>query len=554
MKLKIDNQEIELDEPATVFQAAAKAGIEIPAMCYKEGYDFFTSCMMCVVKDKTSGRTIPACSAQAAEGMEIETQCEEIREARKSTLELLLSDHVGDCEAPCQRLCAIHSEIPKMIREIKEEQFEEAIATVREDMAIPSILERFCNAPCEKGCRRAQHDEGVSIRHLTRFISDWDLKREAPYLPPVKASSGKKIAIIGSGATGLAASWYLTREGHACTVFEKSDQFGGRLRSADDFDQSLLEDWVIEGELRVLKLMGVEFKSGCALGDQVSLDPLNADFDAVVLTCGHTANDALEAIGVPVTEKGVKVNPKTAMTGVKGVFAAGNLVKKGMPILKSVQSAKQTAECVSQFVNGEPITGIVEMYNHTMGRLQEGEIDTFVDGADPIPRVKPDNLETEGYDLDDAKLEGGRCMHCDCRASHDCLLRIYSDEYGAKQNHYKGEQRAKYSHVNQNAGAVYESGKCIKCGLCVQVTRKEGEPYGFTFVGRGFDLTAGVSLDKTLQQGLKKVADEVVEACPTGALAHNEKYRPQQGRHVGADPVANDRDGEDEGAKTYVVT
>ena len=212
-------------------------------------------------------------------------------------------------------------------------------------------------------------------------------------------------------------------------------------------------------------------------------------------------------------------------------------------------AAKQTAECVGQFVNGETITGIVEMYNHTMGRLLEGEIDSFVGGADPRPRVTPENLEVEGYDLADAKLEGGRCMHCDCRASHNCLLRIYSDDYGAKQNAFKGEERATYSHVNQNAGAVYESGKCIKCGLCVQVTQKEHEQFGFTFVGRGFDVKAGVSLDKTLSEGLEKVADEVVEACPTGALAHNEKYAPEQAkqpfqpeqfRHVGADlPSSN---------------
>ena len=126
-------------------------------------------------------------------------------------------------------------------------------------------------------------------------------------------------------------------------------------------------------------------------------------------------------------------------------------------------------------------------------------------------------------------------MHCDCRASKECLLRIYSDEYGAKQSQFKGEARAKHSHVNQDAGALYESGKCIKCGLCIQVTRKEREHYGLTFVGRGFDVKAGVSLDKSLQEGLEKVADDVVEACPTGALAHNEEYQPEQGRHVGAD-------------------
>ena len=116
MKFKIDNHEIETTEDLTILQAAAKEGIEIPVLCYKEGHEHFTSCMICVVKDVTSGRVLPACSAHVVDGMEIETQAESIRVFRKSTLELLLSEHVGDCEAPCQRLCAVHAEIPKMIR------------------------------------------------------------------------------------------------------------------------------------------------------------------------------------------------------------------------------------------------------------------------------------------------------------------------------------------------------------------------------------------------------------------------------------------------------
>jgi ferredoxin len=534
MKLTIDNQEIELDEATTIYHAAKKLGIEIPIMCYREGYDYFTSCMMCTVKDNATGKTHPACSALAAEGMEIDTQCDEILEHHKSTLELLLSEHVGDCEAPCQRLCAIHSEIPKMIREIRDDQFEDAIATVREDMAIPSILERFCNAPCEKGCRRAQFDDGVAIRHMTRFISDWDLKRDTPYLPPMRESSGKKIAIVGAGATGLASSYYLAREGHACTVFEKEELLGGRLRSEEDYDQSLMEGWVIDGEVKVLTMMGIEFKTGIQLGKQVSLDQLKSDFDAVVLTIGSTENAVLEAIGIPADEKkGITIDRKTAMTGVDGVFAAGSVTKEKMPILKGVQSAKEVAACASQYVLGEEIDGIVEMYNHMMGRLLEGEIDIFASGANPIPRVSPENIEMEGFKLDEVKLEGERCMHCDCRASHDCSLRIYSDKYGAKQMTFKGEQRAKYVHINQDAGAVYEPGKCIKCSLCVQITREEDETYGFTFVGRGFDVKAGVSLDKTLWEGLEHVAEKVVEACPTGALSTNEKYRPKHGQTVG---------------------
>ena len=128
-------------------EAARRLGIEIPALCYREGYDYFTSCMMCVVKDKKSGKTLPACSGRAADGMVIETQSQEIRAFRKSTLELLLSDHLGDCEAPCQRLCGVHNEVPEIIRDIKAGQMDTAVAHLRRDIALPGVLERFLQRP-----------------------------------------------------------------------------------------------------------------------------------------------------------------------------------------------------------------------------------------------------------------------------------------------------------------------------------------------------------------------------------------------------------------------
>ena len=107
MKVTIDKHELELDEPITIYHAAKRVGVEIPTMCYMEGYDPFTSCMICTVKEMTTGQKLPACSAKVFDGMEVETQHEEIKKFRKSTLDLLLSDHVGDCTAPCERGCAL---------------------------------------------------------------------------------------------------------------------------------------------------------------------------------------------------------------------------------------------------------------------------------------------------------------------------------------------------------------------------------------------------------------------------------------------------------------
>lgn len=523
MKILIDNKEVEATPDMNIIQAAKTVGIDIPAMCYREGLDHFTSCMICVVKDKATGRVLPACSAKVAEGMEIETENKEIYESRKSTLELLLSEHVGDCEAPCQRVCPVSMNIPKMIREIMGEENKEAIETVRKEMAVPSILERYCNAPCENGCRRGKYDEGISIRHLARYSSDLDIQSGTPFIPPCAPPTGKKIAIVGAGMTGLSALNYLLIDGNDCTLFEQDTRPGGRLHT--EFSDVKLEDWVIQGELDILTKMGAQLNWGVTLGKDITLPQLKEEYDAVVLAIGEKSLEDLEALGLAVTKKGLKINPKTYMTGIKGVFAGGSVVKGGQPIIKSATMGKEMAACAHQHASGLPITGVYEMFNFSMGRLMDGEVETFVEYSNPIPRVAPDGLEERGYLKKEAEEESSRCLHCDCREVDNCKLRIYSDRYGVNQRKFKGEERDQFVHVNQDAGAVYEPGKCIKCGLCVRVTKDEGEQFGFTFVGRGFDLKTAVPLSKTLKDGLKEVADLVIEACPTGALADNEKLR-----------------------------
>ncbi len=243
---------------STVLAAAETLGIAIPTLCHVNGFKPNTSCMICVVHELKTDSLILACSMPAEEGMHIETDNERVREARKDTLDLLLSEHVGDCEAPCQRTCPANMNIPLMIRQIKERNFEEAIITVKKDIALPAVLGRICPAPCEKGCHRKYYDNPVSICSLKRFVADVDLAKESPYRADIKPKSGKKVAIIGAGPTGLSAAYYITQSGHECCIYDRNKKPGGLLQYGVP-DEKLPKS-VLDAEIEQILALGVELR------------------------------------------------------------------------------------------------------------------------------------------------------------------------------------------------------------------------------------------------------------------------------------------------------
>ncbi|MCP4725004.1 MAG: NAD(P)-binding protein, partial [bacterium] len=230
INLIIDKKEVSIENGSTILDAAKKSGIDIPTLCCYNGFQPNTSCMICVVHELKTDSLIPACSMPAETDMQIETNNEKVRESRKDTLDLLLSEHVGDCEAMCRRACPANMNIPLMIRQIRENDLENAIITIKKDIALPAVLGRICSAPCEKGCKRKQYDNPVSICYLKKYAADADLAGESQYKPYVKQDSGKKAAIIGAGPTGLAAAYYIAQSGHKCFVFDSNKKPGGMLR------------------------------------------------------------------------------------------------------------------------------------------------------------------------------------------------------------------------------------------------------------------------------------------------------------------------------------
>ncbi|MCH7556177.1 MAG: (2Fe-2S)-binding protein [Planctomycetes bacterium] len=527
-KLFIDNREVEVDKGATILDAAGKLGIEIPTMCFLKDYKPSTSCMVCVVKIDGLAALVPACGTVVKDGMRVESNSEEVLQARKAALELLLSDHLGDCLGPCQVICPARMNIPLMIRQIAAGKFREAIATVKKDIALPAVLGRICPKPCEKGCRRAVFDEAVSICLLKRYVADLDLQSSNPYSPSCKPTQDKRVAVVGAGPAGLAAAYYLQQAGFCCTVFDEQEQPGGMLRYGVS-QQDLPRD-VLDKEIALIEKLDVKFQSKTRIGDTLLMDDLRRDFDAVFVATGQLKPDDAESMGIEASPNGITVNGKTYQTNLTGVFAGGDAVHKRRLTVRAVADGKEAAVSISQYLSGCSVTGTVKEFNTHIGKLRDGEIDIFLTCADKAERTSPAKLGLDqnpplagsgkdgGFTDRQARKEATRCLHCDCRKTDTCKLRQYAQDYEAKPTRYKSQRRL-FVQKAQHPNVIYEPGKCIDCGLCIQTAAAAGEELGLTFVGRGFDVRVAVPFDRSMAQALKHSADQCVNACPTGALA-----------------------------------
>jgi ferredoxin len=531
VSLKINNREVTVQEGSTILEAAEKLKISIPTLCYLNGYERFTSCMICVVHEINSDRLVPSCSMIVEKGMEIETDNEKVKEARKDTLDFLLSEHVGDCEAPCRRACPANMNIPQMIRQIKEKQFAGAIITVKKDIALPAVLGRICPAPCEKACNRKSYDSPVSICYLKRFAADVDLALDSPYCPGIKKKSGKKVAIIGAGPTGLSAAYYLLIEGYECFIYDGNPQPGGMLRYGVPAEK--LPESVLDREIEQIFALGVKFYPGHLLGKDIYLDELRNKYDAVVLAIGTIKPEIFENSGIELSTRGIMINKRTFETNVAGVFAGGNAVAEGKMAIRALAHGKGISYSINQFLKNFSITGLPQRFDSRIGKLSEDELEelgkeaekiikSFCEGGpggggffqkeSPPGRRRQNNLTT-------AIEESSRCFNCDCRKPDSCKLRQYAEEYHANQRRFKLSARKKFERIIQHDQVIYEPGKCIKCGLCVQITKKAGEKFGLAFVNRGFEARIETPFKEPLNQALQKSAKECIKACPTGALS-----------------------------------
>ncbi len=281
--LTIDGKKIIAEEGSTILNAATQNGIKIPNLCYDGRVELYGACGLCTVEVEGNPKLLRACSTKVAEGMVVYTQTERIKKSRKVALELLLSDHDGDCKAPCSKACPAGTDCQGYVGLIANGEYKEAVKLIKEKLPLPASIGRICPHPCEKQCRRQYVDEPVSIAYLKGFVGDIDLNGDT-YIPEIEPDTNKKIAIIGGGPAGLTAAYFLRQKGHSVTIFEQMEKMGGMLRYG--IPEYRLPKAVLDKEIKLIENMGVTLKNNINIGKDITFEQIQNDFDATLVAIG----------------------------------------------------------------------------------------------------------------------------------------------------------------------------------------------------------------------------------------------------------------------------
>ncbi len=183
----------------------------------------------------------------------------------------------------CTNACPAGVDVPRYIRAVRDQKYDEAVAVLREKLPLPTVCADACFAPCEEVCAYKQFGDPIAIRAIKRAAMDkggdtWkDKKRMAD-------KSGKNVGIIGAGPTGLTAAYYLATKGHDVTVFDAFPQPGGMLRYG--IPNYRLPEERLEKDIQAILELGVSFKGDTSIGKDVTADQLKNDFDALFFASG----------------------------------------------------------------------------------------------------------------------------------------------------------------------------------------------------------------------------------------------------------------------------
>ena len=189
---------------------------------------------------------------------------------------------------PCVALCPAHVDVPGYIALIGEGRYADAVRLIRKDNPFPTTCGFICEHPCEARCRRNMVDDSVNIRGLKRMAADYAGEVDPPACAP---STGKRIAVLGGGPGGLSAAYYLQLMGHQAVVYEMLPKLGGMLRYG--IPNYRLPKERLEEDIDCILKTGVQVKYGMKIGQDITIQQLRKEYDAVLITIGASTDKKL---------------------------------------------------------------------------------------------------------------------------------------------------------------------------------------------------------------------------------------------------------------------
>ncbi len=189
---------------------------------------------------------------------------------------------------PCVSLCPAHVDIPGYVALVGEGRYADAIRLIRKDNPFPTTCGFICEHPCEARCRRNMIDDAVNIRGLKRVAADFAGEVDPP---ACGKSTGKRVAVLGGGPGGLSAAYYLQLMGHQTTVYEMLPKLGGMLRYG--IPNYRLPKDRLEDDVNAILKTGVEVKHGLKIGPDITIQQLQKEYDAVLITIGASTDKKL---------------------------------------------------------------------------------------------------------------------------------------------------------------------------------------------------------------------------------------------------------------------
>ncbi len=281
----INGEEYETEPGKMVLDVCRENEYFIPTLCEVEYIEEpFGGCRLCLAKIKTDRGTeiTTTCDTPIQDGMEITLDTEEVQDGRKMALELLLSEHTGDCIGPCSLECPASTDCQGYLAHIANGRPREASKLIKQQTPLAISLGRACFAPCEDECRRQDLEEPLAIRQLKMYAAEKEI--ENPWTPEIPESTGNKVAVVGGGPAGLTAAYFLRLKGHDVKIFDMMPKLGGMMRYG--IPNYRLPKDLLDKEIEWILSLGIEAETNSKMGDDFTLQELRDEYDGVFVGTG----------------------------------------------------------------------------------------------------------------------------------------------------------------------------------------------------------------------------------------------------------------------------